>query len=386
MGGSHSIGTDIGIVVENGVVVDAGKYEEVTTRTVDARTLEFDGIVCPALINAHTHLELSPFNRVPHSDFVDWVLHLVAERYSRLGDDLNPECSKAKSEAEKSGTSYFVNVGNDLKLNGLLGKNQLFQFEQIGINDAVADSIFKKAVSSISGNNGSQIALAIHAPYSTSPSLMKKIKSFNNERNLITSIHLAETEDEVEFIRTGRGRMVDLLNSRVGVGGWSFGGTGLSPVEYVDSLGVLDEKTLCVHGVFVSEKDVEILKRRKCGVAVCVRSNRNLTGVVPDVPKFVKSGIKVMLGTDSKASSPDIDMFAEMSAFYQEFHYQFDPAVIFRMATSDPSDFLGIRNIYGGTEIGKKARLVYVPYTGQTEDAFEFVVADANGKTEAVNY
>jgi len=395
---SLSVTEDAGIVLENGSISVVGKYKEVKAGTVDARTVEFDGIICPALINAHTHLELSPFKsagprlsvatggRTPYVDFVDWVLHLVAERFARRYEDLSLECAGAKCEAEKSGTSYFVNVGNDFGVNGKLGKNQLFQFEQIGINDAVAESVFQKAVSQIPGENGMAISLAIHAPYSTSPSLMKRIKKYNNERGTITSMHLAESEDEVEFVMSGKGRMVDLLNARLGAGSWSFNGTGVSPVEYVESLGVLDEKTLCVHCVFVGEKDLEILRKRKCGVVVCVRSNRNLTDSVPDISELIKHNIKILLGTDSRASSPDLDMFAEMSAFYEEFHRVLDPSDVFRMATTGASEFIGVDDSYGEIGPGKRPPVVYVPFAGEVGDAIEFLVTDAKGKTEAVNY
>lgn len=381
-----SVATDQGIVLEKGVISDVGKFQEVKMRTIGARVIELDGILCPSLINAHTHLELSPFRQIHHTDFVEWVLHLVASRFSRQYEDLLPECLKAKCEAENSGTSYFVNVGNDLELNRSLGKNQLLQFEQIGINDSAAESIFVKARSLIAERDGASTVLAIHAPYSTSASLMKKIKAFNKERGAITSIHLAETADEVKFIGTGEGRIKDLLNARLGEGNWSFNVTGLSPVEYIDSIGILDERTLCVHCVFVSDKDLEILKKRKCGIVVCVRSNRNLSGSAPDVSKFLKHGIKVLLGTDSKASSPDLDMFTEMSAFYSEFHDVCNPSDVFRMATTDAAEFLGIGNLYGSIAPGMTASLVYAPFSGKAEDALEFLVADGKGKTEAVSY
>ena len=382
---SRIIITDAGIVTEGGFISDIGKYETVKIRNVGAQTLDFDGIICPALINAHTHLELSPFKSIAHKDFVDWVLHLVAERFSRQYEDLSTECAKAKYEAEKSGTSYFINVGNDFELNRQLGGNQNFQFEQIGINEKNAGGVFDRALSLVSGRSNFPISLAIHAPYSTSASLMKKVKTFNNERGTITSIHLAETEDEVEFVRSRTGRMADLLNSRVGEGKWSFRATGKSPVEYVDSLGILDEKTLCVHCVFVDNRDLEILRRRKCGVVICARSNRNLTGRIPNVSKFLQNGIKILLGTDSRASSTDLDMFAEMSAFYREFHGSLDPSRVFQMATTGAAEFLGISDPYGQISVGKTSAAVYVPFKGRTADAFEFLVTDAKGKAEAIS-
>ncbi len=392
VGDSTTIAEDMGIVVEDELVTQVDKFRESKASVTGARVLDLDGIVCPSLINAHTHLELSAFKEVIHKDFVDWILHLVALRSSRLGEDMTAECAGAKREAENSGTGYFVNVGNDFRLNQSLGKNQHFQFEQIGINDAAAENIFQKASSLLFSASNIDAALGIHAPYSTSPSLMKKIKSFNNGNGKITSIHLAETADEIEFIRFGKGRMVDLLNSRMGAGNWTIPpeiilkmGSGQTPVSYADSLGILDRKTMCVHCVFVEDGDLDILRNRGCKVVVCVRSNRNLGGVVPNVRKFKEQGIGLLLGTDSRASSQDLNMFAEMSAFYGEFHDSFGPSDVFRMASSDPADFLGLSGLYGRIAAGKSGTAVYVPYSGKVEGAFEFLVSEAAGKTRAVD-
>lgn len=382
---SHTISDGTGIVVEDGTILDVGKYEEVATRTINARLHEVDGIICAGLINAHTHLELSMFRKEQfvHKDFVDWVLQLVEARSSTSSDGLYPGCANAKRAAEEQGTAYFVNVGNDYELNHSLGENQLFQFEQIGINNSNSESIYKRALSFMNEKNGIESALAIHAPYSVSPALMKKIKAYNNQYGLITSIHLAETPDEIEFTRSGKGRMVDLLNVRASA--WQFEVPKLSPVGYVNSLGILDEKTLCVHCIFLDDEDMSLLKTRGSAVAVCVRSNRELSGEVPDLKRLLQNGIRILLGTDSKASSPDLDMFSETAAFYREFHDLLSPAQVFRMATSDAADFFGINKHFGDITPGKRAFLVHVPFDGKAEDAFEFLVAGARGKAKALD-
>lgn len=382
--GLHGISENMGIVVDGGTILHVGKYSDIARHSGDLPVYNFDGILCPGLINAHTHLELSLFSKesFSHRDFVDWVIRLVESRSSATLEETHLQCLKAKREVEKRGTSYFVNVGNDYEMNVSLGRNQLFQFEQIGINGAYAGKILERARALLEELHGVDTSLAVHAPYSVSRELMQGIKSFNNSRGTITSVHLAETADEVEFTRSGKGRMADLLNHRVRK--WTFAVPGMSPVQYVDSMGLLDEKTLCVHCVFVDDEDVNILKDRRSAVAVCLRSNMELSGERPPLEKFRRSGIPILIGTDSRASSPDIDMFAEIAAFYDEFHDLFAPSEIISLATSDAADFLGIGGHYGRIAAGLNNSLVYVPFDGDTEEASEFLVSEAAGKTEAV--
>lgn len=379
------VSDDTGIVVEDGTILDVGKYEKVAARNVDAFVHDVDGIICPGMINAHTHLELSMFRREQfvHRDFVDWVLQLVEARHSASPENLHAECTNAKHTAEEQGTAYFVNVGSSYDINSSLGRNQLFQFEQIGINDSDSDRIYEKALSFIDEQNEVATALAIHAPYSVSPALMRKTKAYNNEHGLVTSIHLAETQDEIEFTRSGRGRMVDLLNRRAPE--WKFEVPNLSPVGYVDSLGILDSKTLCVHCVFLNDDDLHLLRNRGCAVAICVRSNRELSGEVPDLRALMRYGIRILLGTDSKASSPDLNLLSEAASFYKEFHDVVSPAEVFRMATSNAAGFLGISDRFGSIAAGKRAFLVHVPFNGKAEDVFEFVVTEACGRTKALS-
>jgi cytosine/adenosine deaminase-related metal-dependent hydrolase len=213
---------------------------------------------------------------------------------------------------------------------------------------------------------------------------MKKIKAYNDRRGTVTSIHLAENNEEVEFIRNGTGRIVDLLNARVG--NWEFVPQSLSPVEYVDSLGILDDRTLCVHCAFAVETDLQLLAKRGSAVVFCVRSNRELSGRTPDLKEFLKHGIKILLGTDSKASSPDINMFSEIAAFYSKYHGVVNPSDVLRMATTDPAHILGVQNRYGKIARGKSASLAFIPFDGRIKDATEFLVTEGKSKARAVSY
>ncbi len=383
--GHQLVTSNTGILLEDGVILGVGDYDNRVTEVGKVRGHDYDGILCPGLINSHTHLELSTFRYRDflHKDFVDWVMRLVDSRSLPFRDsDGRLKCATAKQEAEDRGTAFFVNVGNDFKLNERLGDNQLFQFELLGVNENVAEHVYSKAMTTIGQSGSERVAMGIHAPYSVSPQLMKKIKYHNDSIGSVTSIHLAETSDEVEFIRTGNGRIVDLLDRRVG--SWKFSPNGLSPVKYVDSLGILDNKTLCAHCVCLDDDDVRTLAERRSGVAVCVRSNRFLSGEVPPLRKLLEHEITLTIGTDSTASSPDIDMFAEVSAFYHEFHGLVSPTDVMKYATTNAAIFLGKSDAYGSISVGKRGPIIFVPFDGARQDAVEFLVTEAVGKTKVV--
>ncbi len=367
------ITADGGVIVDNGRIVDIGTFDQVHKEAGSLPVRDYDGIICPGLINAHTHLELSNFKRLRHEDFVDWVMKLVDARSTVVPEETIKECGDAKKRAESQGTSFFVNVGNSLDVNNSLGTNQLFQYEQIGINSTSADTVFDHAAQNLALSKVDS-ALAIHAPYSVSPELMRKIKSYNNSSGHITSIHLAETPEELEFVRTGKGRMTDLLNKRVGK--WSFTPAGVTPIEYVNSLGILDERTICVHCVFTDNDDINILRDRECAVSVCIRSNRELSGQLPPVAKLVKNGVRLLIGTDSTASSPSINMFEEVAAFFSEFGNVAEPSEILAMATSDAARFLGIESAYGSLKPGSRSSVVFLPFDGYESEAIEFVLSE----------
>jgi cytosine/adenosine deaminase-related metal-dependent hydrolase len=215
-------------------------------------------------------------------------------------------------------------------------------------------------------------SLAGHAPHTTSPTLMTHLKQVLYKYNLPFSLHLSESSDEMEFISTGRGPWADFLHSR----NIDFSGWGLpvrSPVAYMDTLGILDEKTLAVHVLQADPADLEILAQRRTNVCLCPRSNQALPGLLPDIPAMLQHGLRLCLGTDSLASTPTLDLFDEM-AFIAGNYDSIEPAQIFQMATINGAAAIshsanGVIAQDGGPD------MVYVPVNGlKKAQAFESIV------------
>src|SRR5262249_21466323 len=152
--------------------------------------------------------------------------------------------------------------------------------------------------------------LAAHAPYSVGPRLFRAIrKAIARDALVPSSLHLAESAEEVEFVRAGTGPWRELLEE---VGAWDerWVAPGASPLQYVDDAGVLDPHLLVVHGVHLTPADLRTLARRGATLVTCPRSNRHTGAGVPPVAAFYEAGVPVAVGTDSLASSPDLNIMA----------------------------------------------------------------------------
>ena len=147
-----------------------------------------------------------------------------------------------------------------------------------------------------SGNNAGPglitSSLFCHSPYTCSAATLQGAKALTRENNLPFFIHLAETRHEVEQSRRQR---------------------GMSPVAYLDSLGLLDENTVAVHVVWVDETDRKLLADRRVKVCHCPESNLKLASGIAPVADLLDRGLAVGLGTDGAASNNNLDLWGEMS-------------------------------------------------------------------------
>jgi cytosine/adenosine deaminase-related metal-dependent hydrolase len=202
-------------------------------------------------------------------------------------------------------------------------------------------------------------AWAGHALYSTAPGVLAAAKALDNAAGLPFSLHLAEHDDEISILRDGSGPFVELMRSR-GVR-WDFDAPGRSPVAQAETLGLLDEKTLCVHCVKVGEEDIEILARRGCAVCLCPRSNASIGVGRAPWEKYRRAGIPLCLGTDSLASNQDLDLWAEVRFFAQGFRDPLDLEAAVALATRNPARALGLDGDYGTLAPGHYDAVSVVP-------------------------
>lgn len=137
--------------------------------------------------------------------------------------------------------------------------------------------------------------LAPHAIYTVSEGSLRWIAELGAERELPIQIHLSETEQEV----------VDCVDAH-----------GMRPAAYLDSVGMLNERTLLAHGVWLDRAELELVAERGATVVANPAANMKLAvgGVLP-FPAARAAGVAVGLGTDGAGSNDSLDLLAELKLF-----------------------------------------------------------------------
>ncbi len=266
---------------------------------------DIGGIVLPGLINAHTHLELGPMNVPPGLGLPAWVRCLKAS--------VTPSevlAGRGVVALMAAGTAAVVDVGNAAVAAGpaeAAGLRGRLLHEVLGI-ETVELPVPPRSPS------GAALRPTPHAPFSTSAELIRACAALPGR----WSIHFDEDAAERELLGAGTGPWADYARS-LGRDPRRIPAAGMRPAPYLDQLGVLTPHTLLVHATLTRGEDLDLLAARGVTVVLCIRSNLFISGRLPDVPGMVARGIPLALGTDSLASTPDLDPIAEAAAAARAF-------------------------------------------------------------------
>ena len=306
-----------GFVVKRGsVVIDGKKIEKVMIggeepegeldKVIDA----MDKLVMPGLINAHTHAYMSIFrNYADDLEFFDW-LHKVEEVEDKMtAEDCYWASLLSIIEMMKTGTTCFVDMCmrssenaktgpkgavsgavNDSGMRAYIGRGLVEEAGSPGAQRRLNE--FLKDAELFGGNDRVKYVLAPHAPYSSPQSLLELIREAGLERGMMATIHIAESDAEVEGIRRDY---------------------GMTPVEYVEKTGLFDLSTIAAHVVKATDSDIKILAERRVSVAINPRSNMKLGNGFAPVFKMLEAGVNVCLGTDGDGSNNTQNLFQEMN-------------------------------------------------------------------------
>src|SRR5712691_8708012 len=317
-----------------------------------------DVAVLPGLCNAHTHLELSYLRDEvpPASQFLTWVRGVMAARRLR-SDPHGPEILRAVDlaldEAVACGTAMIGDVSNTLVTFGPLARSPLAAvvfYELIRFNAPDPAGVVEHAchdVDALVPTERVRASLAAHAPYSVAPLVLRAIRqAVDRDPFAPCSIHLSESVEEMEFIRSGGGPWRALLDARV----------------------------LAVHGVQMTSSDLERLAERGTTLVTCPRSNGHTGAGAPPIQEFYQAGVHVAVGTDSLASAPDLNVFAELATM-RALAPTVPAAALLDSATRQGARALGLDARYGTIEPGKTARLLAVTIPTRALDVEEYLVS-----------
>jgi cytosine/adenosine deaminase-related metal-dependent hydrolase len=346
----------------------------------------------PGLVNAHTHLELSWMaGRVaPAPSMNAWIETLLAVRRAGAPGGAAEELAAARQAAavmRAAGTALVGDISNTLLSPPVLaaaGLGGVVFHELLGFNAPDPEAIVREAWDRIDAFDSVEprspatseprnlsFSVVAHAPYSVSPPLFREIG--RRARRAPLSVHLGESAEEIEFLRTGGGPIRQMLE-RLGVwtDAWRAPATG--PVEYLKSLGYLRPNTLVVHGVELDDAGLDGIREAGAVIVTCPRSNAWVGAGSPPAARFYAAGIPVAIGTDSLASCATLNVFDELAELHR-IAPGVAPARLLASATRVGATALGLGAEFGTLAPGKRAAVIAVQVPRNVVDVEEYLVS-----------
>ncbi len=349
---------DGALLVENGGIVAVGRLSEVKRDNPGVEVRYFPRhTITPGAVNVHAHLGFRRGDAPPGGSFSGWVMELVSRLPEK--ETWTPKAARGSArEALESGTTFLTDSSPfgeclpQLAESGLAGIvfAEFFPFLFDTPEEAV-DSIEKKVFALREGLPPRiGVEMSVHAPYTVDPESSRLAATRVRTRGERLSTHLSESPEEVEFVREGTGRG---LENVFGVRA-DWGGMGVSPVRYAESVELLWPGMIAAHlATGVSEEDIEILAQTGVAAAHCPRSNEYLGCGVSPVPEMLGRGIRVGMGTDGLWSSPSMNLFEE-TLFATRLHGMSGEMGL-KLATLSGARALGIEGETGSLAAGKYA-------------------------------
>ncbi|OFW15694.1 MAG: amidohydrolase [Acidobacteria bacterium RIFCSPLOWO2_02_FULL_67_21] len=362
MDGTGRIVEDGAVAIDGADIVGVDTTEAIGSRFAASETIDAGGqVVLPGLVNTHTHAPMVLYRGLADDlALMDWLTKYMfpAEAKTVSPEFVRDGTRLAALEMIQSGTTTFADmyyfeetIAREVKaagLRGVLGQTII----QFPVADArtPADAL-KRAETFIGEFKGDVLitpAVAPHAVYTLDGPTLMAARSLARRHGVPTLIHLAETRDEA---KTAQERF------------------GASPVGYLEKLGFLGAGVLAAHGVWVSEAESALLRRRGVGVSHNPESNMKLASGIAPVTRYLEEGVALGLGTDGAASNNDLDMFESMrTASLLQKVATGDPRALsaraaLEMATLGGARALGMAERIGSLEPGKRADLIVVSMT-----------------------
>jgi 5-methylthioadenosine/S-adenosylhomocysteine deaminase len=331
--------------------------------------------ILPGFVNCHSHLEVTSMrgalDDVEH-DFKSWLLKLNDIRSGLTLSDIEAAAILGATEGARAGVTCFGDIGrygeaglNALKSVGLRGV--LFQETEFSPDNSTANEDFEKLRAKFlalreQSTDLVEAGLSPHSPYTVSRRLFELIAEFAIAENVKLTIHAAESSDEDALLMRGEGFFIDFY-TRMNLN-WEV--PRCTPVEFLNSAGVLAARPLLAHCVTVSESDIALIAESGTRIAHCPKSNAKFGHGYAPLEKFLDAGIAVGLGSDSVASNNVCDLleesrYAALSARNRLGGERFVSArEVLEAATLGGAKALGLDDKIGTLDAGKQADIAIV--------------------------
>jgi aminodeoxyfutalosine deaminase len=343
-------------------------------------------LLLPGLVNAHCHLDYTHMAGLipPTRSFTDWIKSINAIKCDWSDADFAASWRDGARMLVESGTTTVADIEampillpaawNDTPLRVLSFLELIGVRRQRKPRSILAETI---ALTRTLQPPPRRLGLSPHAPYSTTPALLRLAAQTARRRNWRLVTHVAESTEEFEMFAHARGALFDWLrrnNRNMSDCGHD------SPVALLDRIGYLSPRLLAIHVNHLAPGDAARLARRRVHVVHCPRSHHYFDHPPFPYSTLHRAGVPISLGTDSLATVRTyhrqpvaLSLFAEMRMFAAAHPRVSDPAIV-RMVTLHPARALGFQGRLGQLAAGASADLIAIPFHGNPADAWSATV------------
>ncbi len=346
--------TERGVMFEGSIGIVGGKIEFVSRgqEMLDgARVIDAGGkVAMPGLVNTHNHISMALLRSYADDlPLMTWLHDHIWPFEACMGrGDVKAGAELGIAEMLLGGTTTSADMyWMDVAVAEAVDKAGIRAVIGTSILDGKKEAFDRDfaALQKYAGHPRITLMVAPHAPYTCSPETLKYARDVAASNNIGLMIHVSETEDEQKIIADKY---------------------GCTPVELLRDLGLLNERTLIIHGVFLSAGDIAILREHGCSVAHNPQSNMKLASGIAPVAQIAAAGVNLSIGTDGPASNNDLDMWEELrTASLLSKVATGDPCVlsawdVLHIATAGGAKALGLEGVTGELRKGLAADIILV--------------------------
>ncbi|PQO42118.1 amidohydrolase family protein [Blastopirellula marina] len=372
---------DATLLVEDGRILGVEEGEAGPAAT-DLR----NWAVMPALVNAHTHLEFSHLTQPLGTEgmsFPQWITEVIRYRQG-FGEDIAREKAVAIHDGLKQSASHGVGAVGEIATLPLTEASYaqsdvhvVSLLEVLGLDpDRVTQGLARAEEHALYPWSQPNVSAGVspHAPYSLKREVVEHCVSLSAAKGLPLAMHLAETTQELELLEEGTGPFRVMLDNMGLFRTEDFPG-GRRVLDYLKLLAPA-YRAMVVHGNYLSEHEIAFLAEHAetMSVCYCPRTHAYFHHDPHPIEELLAQGVPVVLGTDSRSSNPDLNLWKEVQHVQREFP-DIPESQLLNMVTRDAAFALGIEDVFGTIERGKSARVAAFPIVPDTPDVLSAMLA-----------
>jgi len=337
-----------------------------------------DAIVLPGLVNAHTHLEFSAIQAPLDATggLPGWIGRVISARRERPRDPMHTIAAirQGLSESAAAGVTTIGDIATLAPPAAYAGPGPRVRVyrEGLGLRHEAIDAVSRSVIADVDRLRAAGIATGIspHAPYSVAASLGKRLLQEARQRHCPVAMHLLESDAEASLLAHGTGPFRTLLEN---LGAWDAADPPrlAFSAEWIHHLAHL-HRGIVVHATHIATDPDALIQlsrhRDRLAVVVCPRTTRTISNMFPPLPLLKSAGVRVAIGTDSRASNSDLSVLAECRTLVDA--GLVSPEASLRMVTTEAAWALGFEDRAGAIIVGRPADLAILRPASPTTDPF----------------